>query len=76
MDVKVYTTSSCPWCKRLKDFLRTNHVVFEEIDVGDNPGGAQEMMKASKQMGVPVTVVADKVIVGFDETELKIALEL
>lgn len=67
MEVKVYSTPTCPWCKRVKEFLKKNNVIFEEINVAENREAAQAMIKASGQMGVPVIIAEDKVIVGFDE---------
>jgi glutaredoxin 3 len=71
MDVKVYTTKTCPWCRRAKDFLIENNIPFEEVSVQDNQEHAKELIKLSGQMGVPVIVAGDKAIVGFDEEEIK-----
>ena len=43
MDVKVYSTEMCPWCKKAKDFLTENKVEFEYIDVSKDPEAAEEM---------------------------------
>lgn len=74
MDVKVYSTPTCPWCKKAKEFLKDNKVEFEDINVADNQEAAQEMMKKSGQMGVPVIEAGDKIIVGFSEDEIRSAL--
>jgi glutaredoxin 3 len=76
MDVKVYSTQTCTWCKRAKDYLRKHSIEFTEINVSGNQQASQEMMKKSGQMGVPVIEVDGKVIVGYDEDELKKALNL
>jgi glutaredoxin 3 len=76
MNVKVYSTPVCPWCKRAKEFLKKNNVIFEEITVSGNQQASQEMIKKSGQMGVPVIDVDGQIIVGYDEDELRRALKL
>ncbi len=71
MDAIVYTTPSCPWCVKARDFLKDHNIKFKEVDISDDLAAANEMMKKSSQMGVPVITVGDKVIVGFDEGEIK-----
>jgi glutaredoxin 3 len=70
MNVKVYSTPTCPWCKHAKDYLKRNNIQFDEINVQGNKEAAQEMIKKSSQMGVPVIDIDGKIIVGFDEQEL------
>lgn len=74
--VIVYSTKTCPWCKKLKEFLKANKISFTSKDVGTSKKNADEMMKKSGQMGVPVTDINGKIIIGFNEGELKKALKL
>ncbi|MFH0862091.1 MAG: glutaredoxin domain-containing protein [Candidatus Altiarchaeota archaeon] len=74
MEVKVYTTPSCSWCRRLKEYLQKNNVAFTEISVAGNQKAAQEMIGKSGQMGIPVTDVDGTIIVGYDEEALGKAL--
>jgi len=71
--VKVYSTQTCPWCRRAKDFLSKNNIKFEEIDVQD-PAKANQLMKLTGQTAVPVLDIDGKVIVGFSESEIRNAL--
>ena len=71
MTVKVYSTPTCPYCKVAKQFLTENNVQFEEIDVAANQTAAQEMVKKSGQMGVPVIEIEGEIIVGFDKGKIK-----
>lgn len=68
--VKVYSTPTCPWCVRVKDFLESKNVIFEDIDVSKDAAKAQEMFQKSGQYGVPVIIVDDKVVIGFDPVHL------
>ena len=72
-NVKVYTTPTCPWCRRAKDFLSRHNIPFEEIDVRD-PSRAEELINLTGQTAVPVLDINGKLIVGFDEVEIKNAL--
>ena len=74
--VKIYTTPTCPHCKRAKQFLEDNNIYFENVDVSSDPGKAEEMKEKSGQMGVPVIDVNGKIITGFDQEELRKALSL
>ncbi len=74
--VTVYSTTTCPFCIRAKQFLKDNKVQFEEIDVSENQEKAQEMIKKSGQMGVPVIEIDREIIVGFDKEKIKEVLGL
>lgn len=74
MQVKIYTTPTCPYCKLAKSYMDAQGVAFEEIDVAADSDAAQEMVKVSGQMGVPVIMVDDQVIVGWNKTALEEAL--
>ncbi len=76
MIVKVYSTPTCPYCTMVKNFLKENKVEFENINVAEDQKAAEEMVKKTGQMGVPVITVDDAVIVGFNQDELKKALSL
>lgn len=69
--VKVYSTPTCPYCQRAKAYLKEKEVSFEDIDVSANREAADEMVKISGQMGVPVIVVGNEIIVGFDKNKLE-----
>jgi glutaredoxin-like YruB-family protein len=74
MAVRVYTTPSCTFCTKVKKYLRENRITFTEYDVAKDKRRAEEMMKKSGQMGVPVLDVHGKIIVGFDVPKIEKAL--
>jgi glutaredoxin-like YruB-family protein len=76
MIVKIYTTPTCPWCKKTKEFFKENNIEYEEIDVANNQASAKEMIEKSGQMGVPVVDIDEEIIVGYDIERLKKALKL
>jgi len=53
-----------------KEYLSRKKVSFTDYDVSTDKEKAQEMIKKSGQMGVPVIMVDDKIIVGFNQVEL------
>lgn len=74
MTVKVYSTPSCPYCHKAKDYLKEKGVEFEDINVAEDTNQQQEMIKLSGQMGVPVIAIGEEVIVGFDQAKMDEAL--
>lgn len=68
--IKVYSTPSCPYCVTLKEFLKEHNFDFEDIDVSSNQEAAEEMMRKSGQMGVPVVDIDGQIIVGFDKEKI------
>jgi glutaredoxin-like YruB-family protein len=67
MKIKVYSTQTCPWCVRLKEYLRSKKIKFQEVDVSEDEEAANEMIEKSGQMGVPQIEINGKMIVGFDK---------
>ncbi|MBD3271909.1 MAG: NrdH-redoxin [Elusimicrobia bacterium] len=73
--VKVYSTPTCPYCNRAKEFLNDNKIQFESFDVSSDQSKAEEMVEKSGQMGVPVLDIEGKIIVGFDKQAIQDALK-
>jgi len=74
MAVTIYTTPTCAYCKVAKEFFRAEHIPFTEYNVASDRRRADEMVRKSGQMGVPVIDVNGKVIVGFNKPEIVRAL--
>jgi len=74
--VKVYSTPTCPWCIRTKQFLKENNIVFEDVDVSLDQAASEEMIQKSGQMSVPVLDIDGEIIVGFDKERIKQAVGL
>ncbi|TFG65136.1 MAG: NrdH-redoxin [Spirochaetales bacterium] len=75
MAVSIYTTPSCGYCVRAKNYLQEKHIPFTEYNVAADLRKAEEMMRKSGQMGVPVLDVHGKIIIGFNQQELEKALK-
>ena len=72
--VIIYTVDGCPHCQDVKELLKEKKVKFTEKNISKNPKLAEEMIKKSGQMGVPVVNIEkdgkEDVIVGFDQAKL------
>lgn len=74
VEVKVYSTPTCPYCNMAKDFLKENNIEFKEYDVSEDTEARNEMLEKSGQMGVPVILIDEEVIIGFNKEAIKNAL--
>jgi len=70
--VTVYSTQFCQYCRMAKAFLDKQKIPYESIDVGEDRAAAEKMIELSGQRGVPVILVDDEVIVGFDSQRLNV----
>lgn len=74
--VIVYSTSTWPWCTKVKDYLDSKNVPYEAYDVGQDRDKAMEMIKKSGQQGVPVLDIEGDIVVGFDQNGINNLLGL
>ncbi len=68
--VIVFTTSSCPWCLRVKQYLQSQKIHFKEVNVERDQVAAKEMVRKSGQQGVPQLWIDGRVVVGFDRQRI------
>ena len=68
--VIIYSTPTCVYCKAAKEFLTSRNVAFEDYNVAEDAEKRSEMVEKSGQMGVPVIVVGDDMLVGFNQSKL------
>lgn len=72
--IVVYTTATCHYCDRAKDWLQRERIPFKECRV-DQPGPCAEAFARMGQPGTPVVQVdADRFQLGFDPAWLVKAL--
>ncbi len=70
MNVTVYTSPTCGYCHQAKAYLSGKGVPYKEKDVSVDRAAADEMMRLTGQMGVPVIVVDGQAVVGFNRVRL------
>lgn len=79
--ITVYSTTTCPYCHMLKDYLREKNIVFEDVVLDHNPDRSDEPLHICKSMGVPCTHIKkdngeEVAILGFDKVAVDNALGL
>jgi glutaredoxin-like protein NrdH len=77
--IKVYTLSTCPWCKKLKQYLNDNDIPYSAVDVDllsgkEKEDALAEVDKVAGKRAFPITVVKEVVVLGFKPDEIKEAL--
>ena len=76
MTINIYTTPTCGYCQMVKNFLKEKGIEYAEFDVSADNEKADEMVKKSGQMGVPVIEIGDDIVVGFDKKKISELLGL
>ena len=75
--VKIYSSPTCPYCRKTKEFLTEKGVAFDDYDVTADQDALEEMKKISgSARSIPVISVDDIVMVGFDQSHLEEVLDL
>lgn len=77
--LKLYTLSTCPWCKRLKSFLDEEGIDYTFVDLDLLQGEERdrvlrEVDQISSERAFPLTVVNNRTIKGFNPDLIKAAL--
>lgn len=77
--IKIYTTTTCPYCKSEKEYLDSKGMKYENVFVDQDPHAAEEMINKSGQMGVPFATITKEDgtevhVLGFDRAKLDQAL--
>lgn len=69
--VKVYSITQCPWCDKVKKYLKSKNVEYEERNIEDSEEDAKECLKLSGDTMVPVITPNDvDYVVGFDKEKI------
>lgn len=69
--VKVYSFESCPWCVKVKNYLKARGVEYEVHDIELNEEDAKECLRISGDLTVPVTTIDGKnYVLGFDKRKI------
>lgn len=74
--VIIFTTPTCSFCNAAKRYFRENNIRFTEVDVSRDQKAAQDMVRRTGQMGVPVILINNRPIVGFDKPKINAMLNI
>lgn len=69
-EITVYTTPTCPWCVRLKNYLEEKGVSYHEVDVSADQASAAQLVELTGQRSVPVLTQGGEYVVGFNPEEI------
>lgn len=72
--VRLYTTPWCPHCNRAKQWLKAQHIEFDEVDLERTPTARLAHRKLSPRGSIPTLDADGEVVVGFDPDEYKTAI--
>ncbi len=75
-NVIVYSKNDCPWCVKVKDFLKQNDIQFEERNADLNRAYADEVFKKSGGYALPVVDIDGKIMIGFNVKTMKEVLKI
>ncbi|NMB92047.1 MAG: glutaredoxin family protein [Parcubacteria group bacterium] len=68
--IKIYSSPDCPYCYTVKDYLNQKGINFEEIDLYEEPEKRKEMEEISHQKNIPVLVINNEVVVGWNKEKI------
>ncbi len=75
INVTIYSAPWCAFCHMSKHYLDGLGIKYKDIDVDSDPAAAQELVQKTGQAGIPVLLIGDQTIIGFDKTRIDEALK-
>ena len=69
-NVTIYSTPSCHFCHMAKDFFKEKNIAYTDFDVAGNPEKRKELIEKSGQMGVPVILIDNEMVIGFNKPKI------
>ena len=74
MAITIYTTPTCEWSTKAKEYLKKKKISFEEKDLTEDKLARKEMIDKSAQIGTPVLEIGSQIIVGYNPQKIDSAL--
>ena len=68
--IVVFSTPTCSWCRKVKDYLKKNGLIYNDIDVSRDLAAQRDMIRKSGQQGVPQLWINNNPVVGFDRDKI------
>jgi len=68
--IVVFSTPTCSWCRKVKDYLKKNGLIYKDIDVSRDLAAQRDMIRKSGQQGVPQLWINNNPVVGFDRDKI------
>jgi glutaredoxin-like YruB-family protein len=74
--VIVFSTPTCTFCNQAKRYFREKNIRFTDVDISRDQSAARDILKKTGQMGVPVILINNRPIVGFDRNKINQMLNI
>ena len=74
--VIIFTTPTCSFCSSAKRYFREKSIRYTEVDVTRDQRAAVDMERRTGQRGVPVILINNRPIIGFDVTKINSLLNI
>jgi glutaredoxin-like YruB-family protein len=74
-EIEVFTTPTCPYCTKVKQWLDENDYDYKEHNVASDQEKAKKMIERTGQRGVPQTFIGDEEVIGFQPDKIEQAIE-
>ena len=68
--VIIFTTPTCSFCRAAKQYFIQKKIRFKEVDVSRDERAARDMVRRTGQTGVPVILINNRPIIGFDKAKI------
>ncbi len=72
MKVFMYTLSTCPWCRKARQFFKTNNIPFDYVDYDlQNEDEQEKILEEISKISpnarsFPLVLIGDQAIVGYN----------
>jgi len=74
--VVIFTTPTCSYCNIAKRYFKEKNIKFTDVDVSRDQRAAADMQRKTGQTGVPVIMIGNRPIVGFDKPKINSMLNI
>ena len=71
--VEMYTSDTCIQCIKAKEFLKNNNIEYIEHNIFKNSEARKELIRMG-YMSIPVTIINEQHVLGFDLNRMKTLL--
>ena len=75
LNIVVYTIPDCTTCEEVIIYLKSRDVPFNEIDTSDDYEIQQKVTELTGKLSVPVTVIGEEYISGYDREKIASVLD-
>ena len=69
--IEIFSTPTCHFCHAAKDWFAEMGVEYVDHDVSTNKEELARMREITGQMGVPVILIDNDAVIGFNKTKLE-----